>query len=219
MRSAERMKVNVLEMKCLRSLVGVPRMDRVRNEEVRRRAGIEMELASRADRVNDRGQPFDRVNHQGILYWLSSVGIGGSVLSVLTQFLSNRSQFVFVDGCCSKLVSVVSGVLHGSVLSPLLFLLYTSGLFSFLENKLIGYADDSTLIAVVPSAGARVTVAEFLNRDLVRVNAWCDLWGMKLNEGKTKTMIVSMSRTMHSQSPPLTIDGTVLKESDDLDIF
>ena len=46
---AERRKVNVLEMKCLRSLVGVSRMDRVRNEEMRRRAGIERELASRAD--------------------------------------------------------------------------------------------------------------------------------------------------------------------------
>ena len=49
MRSAERRKVNVLETKCLRSLVGVSRMDGVRNEEVRMRAGIEMELASRAD--------------------------------------------------------------------------------------------------------------------------------------------------------------------------
>ena len=49
MRSAERKKVNVLEMKCLRSLVGVSQMDRVRNEEVRRRAGIERELSSRAD--------------------------------------------------------------------------------------------------------------------------------------------------------------------------
>ena len=49
MRNAERWKVNVLEIKCLRSLVGVSRMDRVRNEEVRRRAGIERELASRAD--------------------------------------------------------------------------------------------------------------------------------------------------------------------------
>ena len=49
MRSAERRKVNVLEMKCLSSLVGVSRMDRVRNEEVRRRARIERELASRAD--------------------------------------------------------------------------------------------------------------------------------------------------------------------------
>ena len=84
---------------------------------------------------------------------------------------------------------------------------------------LIGYADDSTLMAIVPSLGARVTVAESLNRDLVRANAWCDLWGMKLNASNTRTMIVSRSRTMHPQSPPLTIDGTVLKESDDLDIF
>ena len=49
MRSAERWKVNVLEMKCLRSLIGVSRMDSVRNEEVRRRDGIERELASRTD--------------------------------------------------------------------------------------------------------------------------------------------------------------------------
>ena len=49
MRSAVKRKVNVAEMKCLRSLVGVTRMDNVRNEEVRRRAGIERELASRAD--------------------------------------------------------------------------------------------------------------------------------------------------------------------------
>ena len=49
MRSAERRKVNVLKMTCLRSLVGVSRLDRVRNEDVRRRAGIDRELAGRAD--------------------------------------------------------------------------------------------------------------------------------------------------------------------------
>ena len=75
------------------------------------------------------------------------------------QFLSNQSQYVLVDGCRSKLVNVVSGVPQGSVLGPLLFLLNTSELFSILEKKLIGYADDSTLMAVVPSPGARVTVA------------------------------------------------------------
>ena len=97
---------------------------------------------------------------------------------------------------------------HGSVLGPLLFLLYTSELFTILENKLIGYADDSTLMAVVPSPSARVMVAESLNCDLVRVNAWCDLCGMKLNASKTKTKIVFRSHTMHPQSPTLTIDGT-----------
>ena len=74
-------------------------------------------------------------------------------------------------------------------------------LFSILENKMIGYADDSTLMAVVPSPGIRVAVAESLIRDLGRVSEWCDLWGMKLNASKTKTMIVSRSRTMHAQSP------------------
>ena len=51
MRSSERRKVNILEMKCLRSLFGVLRMDRVKNEEVRSRAGIERALASRADQT------------------------------------------------------------------------------------------------------------------------------------------------------------------------
>ena len=120
---------------------------------------------------------FDRVNHLGVLYRLCSVGIGGSVLSILIQFLSNRSQHVMVDGCQSKLVNAVSGVLQGSVLGPVLFLLYTSELFSILENKLIGYSDDSTLMAVVPSPGVRVAVAESLIRDLGRVSEWCDLWG------------------------------------------
>ena len=78
---------------------------------------------------------------------------------------------------------------QSSVLGPLLFLLYTSELFSILENKLIG-ADDSTLMAVVPSPGVRVAVAESLIRDLGRVSEWCYLWGMKLNASKTKTMIV-----------------------------
>ena len=72
------------------------------------------------------------------------MGIGSSVLSILTQILSDRSQHIMVDGCRSKLVNVVSGVPQGSVLGPLLFLQYTSELFSILENKLIGYADDST---------------------------------------------------------------------------
>ena len=107
-----------------------------------------------------------------------------------------------VDGCRSKLVNVVSGVPQGSVLGPLLFLLYTSELFSILENKLIGYADYSTLMAVVPSPGVRVAVAESLIRDLGRVSERCDFWGMKLNASKTKTMIVSRSRTMRPQSRP-----------------
>ena len=84
---------------------------------------------------------------------------------------------------------------------------------------MIGYADDSTLMAVVPSPGVRVAVTESLIRDIGRVCKWCDLWGMKFNASKNKTMIVSRCRTMHPQSKPLIIGGTVLKESDDLVIL
>ena len=74
-------------------------------------------------------------------------------------------------------------------------------------------------MAVLPSPGVRVAVAESLIRDLTRVSEWCDLCGMKLNASKTKPMIASRSRTMHPLSPPLTVGGTVLKESDDLVIL
>ena len=58
-----------------------------------------------------------------------------------------------------------------------------------------------------------------MNRDLNRVSVWCNLWGMKLNASKTKTTIVSRSRTVHPQLTPLILDGTALKESADLVIL
>ena len=71
----------------------------------------------------------------------------------------------------------------------------------------------------MPSKGVRVTVAESLSRDLVKVSGWCDLCRMTLNVSKTKTMIFSRSRTMHPLSHPFTIGGTVLKEADDIVIL
>ena len=73
----------------------------------------------------DFSAAFDGVNHQGILYKLCSVCIGGSVLSIFTQFLSNPSLHVMADSCRSKLDNVESGVPYGSVLGPLLLILYT----------------------------------------------------------------------------------------------
>ena len=129
-----------------------------------------------------------------------------------------------VDGCRSKLVNVVLRVPQGRVLGPLLFFMFTSKFFSILENTLIGYSVDGSDslchfdgccdIPRRPSYSSRVLI-----RDLGRVSEWCDLRGMKFNASKTKTMIVSRSRTMHPQSPPLTIGGTVLKESDGLVIL
>ena len=79
-----------------------------------------------------------------------------------------------VDGYRSKLINVVPGVPQGSVLGKLMFILNTLELFSILENKLFGNADNFTVIVVVPSPGVGVTVAESLSCDLVKVSEWCD---------------------------------------------
>ena len=107
---------------------------------------------------------------------------------------------------------------RGSVFGPQLSLLYTAELVTILENMLYGYADDSTLVAVVPSPGEREAVTEFLNLNTVTI--WYDLCGIKLNARKTQTyMMVPTSRTIHPQSTLLTPNGTVLKESVNLFIL
>ena len=95
------------------------------------------------------------------------------MLSVMTHFPSNQLKHVMVDSCLSKLVNVLPEEPQGSVLGLSLFLLYTSELFSILENKLIVLP--ITFIAVVPSTGIRVTVADSLICDLCKVSEWCDL--------------------------------------------
>ena len=69
---------------------------------------------------SDFSSAFDRVNHPGILYKLCFVCIGGSVLSIMTQFLSNRSHHVMVDGCRGKLVKIVPGVPQGQCFGPVI---------------------------------------------------------------------------------------------------
>ena len=76
------------------------------------------------------------------------MGVVGSVFSTLT--VSVKPITAVVDGCHSKLFDVVSGVPQGIFFGLLWFLLYTLELFSILEYKLIGFADDSALISVVP---------------------------------------------------------------------
>ena len=117
MRRAERRKVNVLEMKCLRSLVGVSRMDRVRNEEVRRRAGIESELASRADqrvlrwfvhveRMNEYRMArrvlmaevrLGRVRWRPMLGWMDGVNVAlvnrGMIVEAARQCVKDRKEW------------------------------------------------------------------------------------------------------------------------------
>ena len=127
------------------------------------------------------------------------------MLSILTQFLSNRSQYVVVDGCHSKLVNVVSAVPLVSVLGLQLFIpLVHHETFLYSGKQALRFSDDSTLAAVVPSPTERVAVTESMNRDLNRVSVLCGPWEMKLNVSKTKTILVSRSS---SSSPVNSIDS------------
>ena len=86
--------------------------------------------------------------HSGLLFKFKYIGVGGSVPSICTEFLSDRRQRVLVDGAASVWTPIILGVLQGSVLGPLLFILYRREMFELVENRLFAYADDSRLLAV-----------------------------------------------------------------------
>ena len=102
---------------------------------------------------------FDRVSHSGLLFKLKSIGVGGSVLAIYTEFLYDYRQRVVVDGAASEWIPIISDVPHGSLLGPLLFILYTSVMFELVENRLFANVDDSTLLAVVPKPADRAVRA------------------------------------------------------------
>ena len=97
----------------------------------------------------DFSAAFDRLSHSGLIFKLKSIGVCGSVLSICTKFISDCRQRVVVDGAASEWISIISGVPQGSVLGPLLFVIYTCEIFELVENRLFAYADDSTLLVVV----------------------------------------------------------------------
>ena len=151
----------------------------------------------------DFSASFDHVNHKALIFKLRHLGVGGHYLSILTEFLSNRLQRIVVDGQFNDYRNVISGVLKGSVLGPLLFILYTHDMWFGLENMFVSYADDATLLAHIPSSNLRSDVTESLNRDLSKISTWCNLWGMGLNPNKTQSLIVSRSRTVFPPHPDL----------------
>ena len=140
-------------------------------------------------------------------------------LGVLRGFLVGRKQRVLVEGVFSSVVDVVSGVPQGSVLGPLLFLLYTGDLPCKLENPLVGYADDSTILARVARPSCRPSVVASLNRDLVRVNDWCCEWGMSLNVSKTNALFVSRSRTLVPSFPNVVLNNCIIDPVNEVKIL
>ena len=167
----------------------------------------------------DFSAAFDRVSHSGILFKLKSLGVGGMLLSICKQFLSHRTQRVVVDGALGTNMLVVSGVPQGSVLGPLLYVLYTRDLLEITSNCLVGYADDSTLFAVIPHPSDRPAVLASLQRDLDLISSWCAMWGMLLNASKTKALTISRSRTVRPLHGILALNGVAIKEVSSLVIL
>ena len=83
------------------------------------------------------------MSHSGLLFKFKSIGVGGFVLSICREFLSNPRQRVVFDGAASEWIPIISVMPQGSVIG-LLFILYTSKMFELVENRLFAYSYDST---------------------------------------------------------------------------
>ena len=141
------------------------------------------------------------------------------ILKVFQNFLSSRTQRVKVDGVCSSSIYVISGMPQGSVLGSLFFLSYIADLPRLLQNEMVGYADDSTLLCRISHPRDRSSVAASLNGDLAVISDWCSKWGMLVNPSKTRGMLISRSLTVELLFPDLVIDGSVVEMVSELKIL
>lgn len=135
---------------------------------------------------------FDKVSHQLLLFKLSKLNLDPQILTWIECFLTNRSQFVHVNNSNSSVSSVTSGVPQGSVLGPLLFLIYINDLPLCVTSSLSLFADDCVIYRKITNDSDSL----LLQNDLNAVLDWCKLWSMTLNTKKCKTMKVSRRNTL-----------------------
>ena len=133
----------------------------------------------------DFQKAFDTVPHFRLIEKLKSYGICGSLLDVIEDFLSNRTFKVMVGNACSENHEVLSGIPQGSVLGPLLFVLYINDLPDNILNHVSLFADDLKMYG--PSSKK-----DDLQTDLDELAAWQDTWLLRFNttDGKCKVMHV-----------------------------
>ena len=132
----------------------------------------------------DFAKAFDKVPHSRLMEKLRQHGIGGKVLDLLRAWLSGRSQRVYVNGYYSTWKSVTSGVPQGSVLGPILFLIFINDLESVTTNLLFKFADDTKLIRKVGNSEDR----DLLQHDLQQLVHWSDIWQLPFNFSKCQVM-------------------------------
>ena len=123
----------------------------------------------------DISKAFDKVWHEGILFKLKTYGVNSEVLTLLTNYLHERYQRVLPNGQTSSWELVKSGVPQGSVLCPLLFLIYINDLSDNLKSKGKIFADDNSLFYKVFD---KHVSRETLNKDLELINNWTFQWKM-----------------------------------------
>ena len=153
----------------------------------------------------DISAAFDKVWHRGLLAKLKKYGIRGKLLEWIENYLSHRRQKVVVEGKTSKLTELTSGVPQGSILGPLLFLIYINDLPLRILTNIRIYADDSSLY-INYGKGEAGESALALQEDITRIENWAEKWQITFNPTKTESMV--FSRKHHIESPPIKMKNT-----------
>jgi hypothetical protein len=139
----------------------------------------------------DLSKAFDTLDHGILLAKLSHVGIRGRVLGWLSSYLTDRKQFTTVNDHCSDIKNIIMGVPQGSVLGPLLFLVYINDMSKSSDLlNFVHFADDTTLYL---SGEDLTSLCNVVNSELLKVDTWLTTNKLSLNVKKNTYMIMSHS--------------------------
>ena len=120
-----------------------------------------------------------------------AIGVRGVLLTWFKDYLSNRSQAVVVKGKISPYLNISSGVPQGSVLGPLLFLIYINDIVTDIESIIKLFADDTSIYLSIDDPERRTLI---LNSDLRKITSWALKWKVDFNPSKTELMTFSNKR-------------------------
>ena len=160
----------------------------------------------------DCQKAFDTVPHKRLLGKLEAYGISGKVLAWIKSFLTGRTQCVVVKGVLSDFLQVWSGVPQGSVLGPVLFLIYINDLLVGITSCGKLFADDSKLFRRLRKSSS-LADQEALQEDLIKLQEWSRTWLLKFNESKCKVMHIGRSNPLYDyQLNAKTLETTAVEK-------